>query len=101
MNNPDTIRKLLATMKEKNSEYLHLLAVLNMWEEIKIQGYHPDDVKSFTFDPSFSNRFEMRKIGYLDWPINSSGHVICLWYNCLIFHDGSRHKLSPMIHKPE
>lgn len=104
---PETVRKIIGTMQRKNEERAHLLSVLAMWNEAQSQGYNPDDIKAFTFDVKFldgnkwKRRQTLKELRYEFWPRSAAGHIIPQFYNCVIFHDETRHKLSPMIRKPE
>ena len=90
---------MITALQTKLDYEKYLLDVLQMWEEVKAQGFDPENVESLTFHDDFlmfKERFRLRQRNGVD-PYTEGRAV--KWHNAIRLMDGSLHKLDPMIRR--
>ena len=93
---------MIAAIQAKLDYQKYLLDVLQMWEEVKAQGFDPENVQSLTLHDDFltikqrQERFRLRQRNGVD-PYTEGRAV--KWHNAIRLKDGSLHKLDPMIRR--
>lgn len=99
-----TKEQIISELAEQVREQAHLISVLQMWGKVEAQGFDPEQVESFTFWEPFATLADKRvrdraRHAFRPDPFVHDGQV--LKYNCVKLKDGTRHKLDPMIPRPE
>lgn len=95
--------KIIDRMKAREQERAYLLAVLDLWAQTQAQGFDPETVQSFGFDPKLLSGKDARAYHQPAWTPNpfyqrrKDGSIRTLIHNYVRLKDGTIQPLNPML----
>lgn len=113
------MNEILDRIKKNREEFDSCIRQLEMWEKVKQQGINPEDVQSFTFDPTLVSFTETRRLrrnavygngafwtptNPYHWPMVEDAEgcrrIKPYKFNIVILKNGERKQLNPVIDAP-